>query len=194
MIVGSTGPICFCVCRVRVSLTLQWWVRRWPSVRSFFSQWANPRPEDHPARGVAPVSAPMPNHIVPHGRSDYQSGHNVLCFPLYLPRALDVGHRESKRRECQIALYRRRIARWPAPTTERRRRLARLSRLSGYDLWRRITGVIPKPFDPRLSGVVSTAAGACPAMKPAFAPARLTTWSLYKGRGLERVGVQIRAG
>ncbi|MDP7149643.1 MAG: NADP-dependent malic enzyme [Paracoccaceae bacterium] len=109
---------------------------------------ANPTPEIMPdaARKVAPDA------IIATGRSDFPNQvNNVLCFPFIFRGALDVGATEIND-AMQIACVEG-IAELARATTSAEAAAAyRGERLTfGEDY------LIPKPFDPRLSGVVSTA-------------------------------------
>ncbi|MGH1355803.1 MAG: NADP-dependent malic enzyme [Thalassovita sp.] len=108
---------------------------------------ANPTPEILPelAREVAPDA------IIATGRSDYPNQvNNVLCFPFIFRGALDVGATEIND-EMQLACIDG-IAELARATTSAEAAAAyRGERLTfGEDY------LIPKPFDPRLSAVVSS--------------------------------------
>ncbi|WGW05507.1 NADP-dependent malic enzyme [Tropicibacter oceani] len=109
---------------------------------------ANPTPEIMPdlAREVAPDA------IIATGRSDFPNQvNNVLCFPFIFRGALDVGATEIND-EMQIACVEG-IAALARATTSAEAAAA----YSGEQLTFGVDYLIPKPFDPRLSGVVSTA-------------------------------------
>lgn len=109
---------------------------------------ANPTPEILPedARAVAPDA------IIATGRSDYPNQvNNVLCFPFIFRGALDVGAttiNDEMKLACVSAIAQ--LAR--ATTSAEAAAAYRGERLTfGPDY------LIPKPFDPRLIGVVATA-------------------------------------
>ncbi|QPM90377.1 NADP-dependent malic enzyme [Pseudooceanicola algae] len=109
---------------------------------------ANPTPEIMPdlARAVAPDA------IIATGRSDFPNQvNNVLCFPFIFRGALDVGATEIND-EMQIACIEG-IAELARKTTSAEAAAA----YQGEKLTFGMDYLIPKPFDPRLSGVVSTA-------------------------------------
>ncbi|MGH1415092.1 MAG: NADP-dependent malic enzyme [Pelagimonas sp.] len=109
---------------------------------------ANPTPEIMPdlAREVAPDA------IIATGRSDFPNQvNNVLCFPFIFRGALDVGATEIND-EMQVACVEGIAALARATTSAEAAAAYRGEQLTfGEDY------LIPKPFDPRLSGVVSTA-------------------------------------
>ena len=109
---------------------------------------ANPTPEIMPdaAREVAPEA------IIATGRSDFPNQvNNVLCFPFIFRGALDVGATDIND-EMQIACVEG-IAELARATTSAEAAAA----YKGEQLTFGADYLIPKPFDPRLSGVVSTA-------------------------------------
>ena len=109
---------------------------------------ANPNPEIMPdeARKVAPDA------IIATGRSDFPNQvNNVLCFPFIFRGALDVGATEIND-AMQIACVEG-IAELARATTSAEAAAA----YQGERLTFGEDYLIPKPFDPRLSGVVSTA-------------------------------------
>ncbi|NIZ15452.1 NADP-dependent malic enzyme [Phaeobacter sp. HF9A] len=109
---------------------------------------ANPTPEIMPdlARKVAP------NAIIATGRSDFPNQvNNVLCFPFIFRGALDVGATEIND-EMQIACVEG-IAELARATTSAEAAAA----YKGEQLTFGADYLIPKPFDPRLVGVVSSA-------------------------------------
>ena len=109
---------------------------------------ANPTPEILPdaARAVAPDA------IIATGRSDFPNQvNNVLCFPFIFRGALDAGATEINDR-MQIACIEG-IADLARQTTS-----AEAARIyKGEQLTFGADYLIPKPFDPRLSAVVSSA-------------------------------------
>ncbi|GAA3864799.1 NADP-dependent malic enzyme [Celeribacter arenosi] len=109
---------------------------------------ANPTPEIMPDA----VKKAAPDAIIATGRSDYPNQvNNVLCFPFIFRGALDVGATEIND-EMQIACIEG-IAALARATTS-----AEVS--AAYQDERMTFGadyLIPKPFDPRLMGVVATA-------------------------------------
>ncbi|MBU3259235.1 NADP-dependent malic enzyme [Roseovarius sp. PS-C2] len=109
---------------------------------------ANPTPEIMPdeARSAAP------NAIIATGRSDFPNQvNNVLCFPFIFRGALDVGATEIND-AMQIACVDG-IAELARATTSAEAAAA----YQGEQLNFGADYLIPKPFDPRLSGIVSTA-------------------------------------
>ncbi|MDF1854511.1 NADP-dependent malic enzyme [Pseudooceanicola sp.] len=109
---------------------------------------ANPTPEIMPdeARAVAPDA------IIATGRSDFPNQvNNVLCFPFIFRGALDVGATEIND-DMKIACIEG-IAALARATTSAEAAMA----YRGEQLTFGADYLIPKPFDPRLSGVVSTA-------------------------------------
>ncbi len=109
---------------------------------------ANPNPEIMPedARAVAPDA------IIATGRSDFPNQvNNVLCFPFIFRGALDVGATEIND-EMQLACIDG-IAELARATTSAEAAAA----YRGEQLTFGPDYLIPKPFDPRLVGVVSAA-------------------------------------
>ncbi|MCJ8334148.1 MAG: NADP-dependent malic enzyme, partial [Epibacterium sp.] len=109
---------------------------------------ANPNPEIMPedARKVAPDA------IIATGRSDFPNQvNNVLCFPFIFRGALDVGATEIND-QMQIACVEG-IAELARMTTSAEAAAA----YQGEQLTFGPDYLIPKPFDPRLVAVVSTA-------------------------------------
>ncbi len=109
---------------------------------------ANPTPEILPeaAREVAPDA------IIATGRSDFPNQvNNVLCFPFIFRGALDVGATEIND-EMQIACVEG-IAELARATTSAEAAAA----YKGEQLTFGADYLIPKPFDPRLVGIVSSA-------------------------------------
>ncbi|CUJ09873.1 NADP-dependent malic enzyme [Cognatishimia activa] len=109
---------------------------------------ANPTPEIMPedARKVAPDA------IIATGRSDFPNQvNNVLCFPFIFRGALDVGATEIND-EMKIACVEG-IAELARATTSAEAAAA----YQGEQLTFGADYLIPKPFDPRLVGVVSAA-------------------------------------
>ena len=109
---------------------------------------ANPQPEIMPEE----VRAARPDAIIATGRSDYPNQvNNVLCFPFIFRGALDVGA-TCINDEMQIACVEGIAALARATTSAEAAAAYSSERLSfGADY------LIPKPFDPRLIGVVATA-------------------------------------
>ena len=109
---------------------------------------ANPNPEIMPDAARAVV----PDAIIATGRSDFPNQvNNVLCFPFIFRGALDVGATEIND-AMQVACVDG-IAALARATTSAEAAAA----YSGEQLTFGADYLIPKPFDPRLSGVVSTA-------------------------------------
>ncbi|GAB4269808.1 MAG: NADP-dependent malic enzyme [Pararhodobacter sp.] len=109
---------------------------------------ANPTPEIMPDE----VAAVAPGAIVATGRSDYPNQvNNVLCFPFIFRGALDVGATQIND-DMQIACVEG-IAALARQTTSAEAAAA----YQGEQLRFGRDYLIPKPFDPRLMGVVATA-------------------------------------
>ena len=133
---------------------------------------ANPTPEIMPdeARTV------KPDAIIATGRSDFPNQvNNVLCFPFIFRGALDVGATEIND-HMQIACVEGIAALARATTSAEAAAAYRGEQLTfGPDY------LIPKPFDPRLSGVVSTAVAKA-AMDSGVATRPLPDLEAYKRR------------
>ena len=131
---------------------------------------ANPTPEIMPdaAREVAPDA------IIATGRSDFPNQvNNVLCFPFIFRGALDVGARDIND-DMKIACVEG-IAALARATTSAEAAAA----YSGETLSFGRDYLIPKPFDPRLMGVVASAvAGA--AMESGVADRPIADLKAYK--------------
>ncbi|WP_306345912.1 NADP-dependent malic enzyme [Aquimixticola soesokkakensis] len=109
---------------------------------------ANPTPEITPEE----VKKVSPDAIMATGRSDYPNQvNNVLCFPFIFRGALDVGATEIND-EMKIACIEG-IAALARATTSAEAAAA----YQGEQLTFGAEYLIPKPFDPRLMGVVATA-------------------------------------
>ncbi len=109
---------------------------------------ANPTPEIDPEEARAAV----PGAILATGRSDYPNQvNNVLCFPFIFRGALDVGATEIND-EMKIACIEG-IAALARATTSAEAAAA----YKGEQLTFGADYLIPKPFDPRLIGVVASA-------------------------------------
>ncbi|WP_039018218.1 NADP-dependent malic enzyme [Halocynthiibacter namhaensis] len=109
---------------------------------------ANPTPEIMPddVRSVAPDA------IIATGRSDFPNQvNNVLCFPFIFRGALDVGASEIN--EAMKVACVEGIAELARATTSAEAAAA----YKGEQLTFGADYLIPKPFDPRLMGVVATA-------------------------------------
>jgi malate dehydrogenase (oxaloacetate-decarboxylating)(NADP+) len=109
---------------------------------------ANPMPEIMPDE----VLAVAPEAIIATGRSDYPNQvNNVLCFPFIFRGALDVGATEIND-EMQLACIEGIAALARATTSAEAAAAYQGEKMSfGADY------LIPKPFDPRLIGVVASA-------------------------------------
>ena len=133
---------------------------------------ANPTPEIMPdaARAVAPDA------IIATGRSDFPNQvNNVLCFPFIFRGALDVGATEIND-EMQIACIEGIAALARATTSAEVSAAYQGERLTfGADY------LIPKPFDPRLSGVVSVAVAKA-AMETGVATRQIEDMGAYKAK------------
>ncbi len=133
---------------------------------------ANPSPEIDPAEARAVV----PDAIIATGRSDYPNQvNNVLCFPFIFRGALDVGATEIND-AMQIACIDG-IAALARATTSAEAAAA----YQGEQMTFGADYLIPKPFDPRLSGVVSTAVARA-AMETGVAARPLDDLAAYKAR------------
>lgn len=133
---------------------------------------ANPTPEILPqaAREVAPDA------IIATGRSDFPNQvNNVLCFPFIFRGALDVGATEIND-EMQIACVEG-IAEMARATTSAEAAAA----YKGEQLTFGPDYLIPKPFDPRLVGVVSSAVARA-AMDSGVAKRPIDDLEAYKER------------
>jgi len=133
---------------------------------------ANPSPEIDPtaARAVAPDA------IIATGRSDYPNQvNNVLCFPFIFRGALDVGATEINE-AMKIACIEG-IAELARATTSAEAAAAyRGERMTfGPDY------LIPKPFDPRLIGVVASAVARA-AMETGVATRPIADLKAYRER------------
>jgi len=131
---------------------------------------ANPTPEIMPDE----VRAVAPDAIIATGRSDYPNQvNNVLCFPFIFRGALDVGATDIND-EMKIACVQG-IAALARATTSAEAAAA----YQGEQLTFGADYLIPKPFDPRLIGVVASAvAGA--AMKSGVATRPVKDIKAYK--------------
>ncbi|MFN4060427.1 MAG: NADP-dependent malic enzyme [Paracoccus hibiscisoli] len=131
---------------------------------------ANPNPEIDPeaARAVAPDA------IIATGRSDFPNQvNNVLCFPFIFRGALDVGA-TTINDEMKIACIEGIAALARATTAAEAAAAYRGETLTfGADY------LIPKPFDPRLMGVVSSAVARA-AMETGVATRPLEDMAAYK--------------
>ncbi|MCL7409196.1 NADP-dependent malic enzyme [Marivivens donghaensis] len=133
---------------------------------------ANPTPEILPdlAREASPDA------IIATGRSDYPNQvNNVLCFPFIFRGALDVGATEIND-EMQIACVEG-IAALARATTSAEAAAA----YQGEKLTFGADYLIPKPFDPRLMGVVASAVAKA-AMETGVAKTPLDDMAEYKKR------------
>ncbi|MCT8161545.1 NADP-dependent malic enzyme [Pseudoruegeria sp. SHC-113] len=131
---------------------------------------ANPTPE------ISPEAAreAKPDAIIATGRSDYPNQvNNVLCFPFIFRGALDVGATEIND-DMKIACVEG-IAELARATTSAEAAAA----YQGEQLTFGEDYLIPKPFDPRLMGVVATAV-ATAAMESGVATRPLADVKAYK--------------
>ena len=131
---------------------------------------ANPAPEIMPdlAREAAPDA------IIATGRSDFPNQvNNVLCFPFIFRGALDVGATEIND-AMQIACVEG-IAELARVTTS----AEAASIYKGEQLTFGADYLIPKPFDPRLSGIVSSAVARA-AMETGVATRPIADLDAYK--------------
>ena len=131
---------------------------------------ANPNPEISPED----ARAANPDAIIATGRSDFPNQvNNVLCFPFIFRGALDVGATEIND-EMKIACVEG-IAALARATTSAEAAAA----YKGEQLRFGADYLIPKPFDPRLMGVVASAvAGA--AIKTGVAKRPVADMEAYK--------------
>ena len=131
---------------------------------------ANPTPEIMPddARAVAPEA------IIATGRSDYPNQvNNVLCFPFIFRGALDVGA-TTINDEMELACIEGIAALARATTSAEAAAAYQGEQLSfGADY------LIPKPFDPRLMGVVASAVAKA-AMESGVATRPIEDLAAYK--------------
>jgi malate dehydrogenase (oxaloacetate-decarboxylating)(NADP+) len=133
---------------------------------------ANPTPEIMPDQ----VRAVAPGAIVATGRSDFPNQvNNVLCFPFIFRGALDVGATEIND-QMQLACIEG-IARLARATTSAEAAAA----YRGEQLTFGPEYLIPKPFDPRLMGVVASAVARA-AMETGVATRPLPDLDAYKHR------------
>ena len=133
---------------------------------------ANPTPEIMPddARAVAPDA------IIATGRSDFPNQvNNVLCFPFIFRGALDVGA-TTINDEMKIACIEG-IAALARATTSAEAAAA----YQGEQLTFGADYLIPKPFDPRLIGVVASAVAKA-AMETGVATRSIDDMAAYKQR------------
>jgi malate dehydrogenase (oxaloacetate-decarboxylating)(NADP+) len=135
---------------------------------------ANPSPEILPDQ----VRAVSPDAIIATGRSDFPNQvNNVLCFPFIFRGALDVGATEINKR-MEIACIEGIAALARATTSAEAAAAYSAEKLSfGADY------LIPKPFDPRLIGVVASAVAKA-AMDSGVATRPIADLDAYK-RGLD---------
>ncbi|AOZ68528.1 NADP-dependent malic enzyme [Rhodobacter xanthinilyticus] len=135
---------------------------------------ANPTPEILPDA----VRAVAPEAIIATGRSDFPNQvNNVLCFPFIFRGALDVGA-TTINDEMQLACIEGIAALARATTSAEAAAAYRGERMTfGPDY------LIPKPFDPRLIGVVSSAVAKA-AMETGVATRPIEDLGAYK-RALE---------
>ncbi|MEY1556510.1 NADP-dependent malic enzyme [Yoonia sp. R2331] len=133
---------------------------------------ANPNPEIDPAD----ARAVNPNAIIATGRSDFPNQvNNVLCFPFIFRGALDVGATDIND-EMKVACVEG-IAALARATTSAEAAAA----YQGEQLTFGADYLIPKPFDPRLMGVVASAvAGA--ACKTGIATRPIDDMEAYKAK------------
>ncbi|MCK0149601.1 NADP-dependent malic enzyme [Marivita sp. S6314] len=133
---------------------------------------ANPTPEILPEE----VRKVAPGAIMATGRSDFPNQvNNVLCFPFIFRGALDVGATEIND-AMQIACVEG-IAKLARATTSAEAAAA----YRGEQLTFGPDYLIPKPFDPRLSGVVSTAVAKA-AMESGVARRPVENLDAYKAK------------
>ncbi|WP_113912021.1 NADP-dependent malic enzyme [Roseovarius dicentrarchi] len=133
---------------------------------------ANPTPEIMPDLAREAV----PDAIIATGRSDFPNQvNNVLCFPFIFRGALDVGATQIND-AMQIACVDG-IAALARATTSAEAAAA----YQGEPMTFGADYLIPKPFDPRLSGIVSTAVARA-AMESGVATRPLDDLNIYKAK------------
>ena len=133
---------------------------------------ANPTPEILPDA----VRAVAPDAIIATGRSDFPNQvNNVLCFPFIFRGALDVGATEIND-AMQLACIDG-IAALARATTSAEAAAA----YKGEQLTFGATYLIPKPFDPRLIGVVASAVAKA-AMETGVATRPIADMEAYRER------------
>jgi malate dehydrogenase (oxaloacetate-decarboxylating)(NADP+) len=133
---------------------------------------ANPTPEILPDA----VRAVAPDAIIATGRSDFPNQvNNVLCFPFIFRGALDVGATEIND-AMQLACIDG-IAALARATTSAEAAAA----YKGEQLTFGANYLIPKPFDPRLIGVVASAVAKA-AMETGVATRPVTDMDAYRER------------
>ena len=133
---------------------------------------ANPSPEIMPDE----VRAVAPDAIIATGRSDYPNQvNNVLCFPFIFRGALDVGA-TTINDEMELACIEGIAALARATTSAEAAAAYRGEQMTfGADY------LIPKPFDPRLMGVVACAVAKA-AMETGVAMRPIADPAAYKAR------------
>jgi malate dehydrogenase (oxaloacetate-decarboxylating)(NADP+) len=133
---------------------------------------ANPTPEILPDA----VRAVAPDAIIATGRSDFPNQvNNVLCFPFIFRGALDVGATEIND-AMQLACIDG-IAALARATTSAEAAAA----YKGEQLTFGATYLIPKPFDPRLIGVVASAVAKA-AMETGVATRPIADMDAYRSK------------
>ncbi|CAM8635819.1 SfcA Malic enzyme [Paracoccaceae bacterium] len=133
---------------------------------------ANPTPEILPEA----VRAVAPDAMIATGRSDFPNQvNNVLCFPFIFRGALDVGATEIND-AMQLACIDG-IAALARATTSAEAAAA----YKGEQLTFGATYLIPKPFDPRLIGVVASAVAKA-AMETGVATRPIADLDAYRGK------------
>ena len=133
---------------------------------------ANPTPEIMPDE----VKSVAPDAIIATGRSDYPNQvNNVLCFPFIFRGALDVGATEINI-AMELACIEG-IAALARATTSAEAAAA----YKGEQMTFGPDYLIPKPFDPRLMGVVASAVAKA-AMQSKVATKPITDLAAYKER------------
>ncbi|GAW33704.1 NADP-dependent malic enzyme [Roseovarius sp. A-2] len=131
---------------------------------------ANPNPEIMPDAARAAV----PDAIIATGRSDFPNQvNNVLCFPFIFRGALDVGATEIND-AMQVACVQG-IAELARASTSAEAAAA----YRGEQMTFGADYLIPKPFDPRLSGIVSSSVARA-AMETGVATRPLENLEQYK--------------
>ncbi|MFM2366457.1 MAG: hypothetical protein RIR95_1065, partial [Pseudomonadota bacterium] len=131
---------------------------------------ANPTPEILPSE----VRAVVPEAIIATGRSDYPNQvNNVLCFPFIFRGALDVGA-TTINDEMELACVEG-IAALARATSSAEAAAA----YSGEKLSFGADYLIPKPFDPRLIGVVASAVAKA-AMETGVAKQPIADLEMYR--------------
>ena len=146
---------------------------------------ANPEPEIHPDE----VKAVRPDAVIATGRSDYPNQvNNVLCFPFIFRGALDVGA-TTINEEMKVACVKAIADLAMAESSE-----IVAAAYRGEDLTFGPEYLIPKPFDPRLIGIIAPAVAQA-AMDSGVATRPIEDFDAYRdklGRFVFRSGMLMK--